>query len=111
MPEQREDETRGLFVTEWGERDSGRVPLPSTPSRPALEELRVAPCTRRGAAPVDPVDEAVDEVEEAVVRPVDVLEDEHGRTAESEHLEEATPCCERLATPVACGRIVATEPD
>ena len=110
-PEQREDETRGLVVAERRERDRRRVPLPSTPSRPAFEELRPCRAHDEERHAVDPVDEPVDEVEQAVVRPVDVLEDEHRRTAESEHLEEPAPGCERLTTSIPGGRIVASEPD
>ena len=49
----------------------------------------------------------VDEVEQAVVGPLHVLEDEHERTLLCEALEEAPPGCERLLSPVADGRPVA----
>ena len=43
-----------------------------------------------------PVDELVDEVEQPVVRPLKILEDEHERALGRELLEEAPPGCERL---------------
>jgi hypothetical protein len=42
---------------------------------------------------------------------VDILEDEHRRTAQREHLEEAAPGCERLTAQIAGRRIVASEAD
>ena len=51
--------------------------------------------------PACPVDEVVDEVEQALVGPVQVFEDEHERPLLGERLEEAPPGRERLGPMVA----------
>ena len=51
-----------------------------------------------------PVDEVVDEVEQALVRPVQVLEDENERAALGDGLEEPPPGGERLRSTIAAGR-------
>ena len=56
-----------------------------------------------------PVDEVLDEVEQAVVRPLDVLEDEDERMLLGQRLEEAPPRGERLL--LRAGRTVARLPD
>ena len=52
----------------------------------------------------------VDEVEQAVVGEVQVLEDEHERTLLGERLEEAPPGGERLAAPVGARLAAASSP-
>ena len=52
----------------------------------------------------------IDEVEETLVGPVQVLEDKHERTLFRQPFEEAPPCCERLHT--LLGHLqVPTEPN
>ena len=53
-----------------------------------------------------PVDEGIDEVEQAVVGPVEILEDEHGRALRGKALEEAAPGRECLDAPVPAGGVV-----
>jgi hypothetical protein len=53
----------------------------------------------------------LDEVEEPVVGPLEVLEDEHERTLARERPEEVTPRGERSLTLVAVGELVGAEPD
>ena len=56
-----------------------------------------AVATTRSGTPLNAADELVDEVEKRVVRPVQVLEDEHERTLVRERLEEVPPGGECLA--------------
>ena len=77
------------------------VQLAAAPAGPSLEELRprAADDEQRDAA--QPVDELVDEVEQAVVGPVEVFEHEHERALLGECLEESPPGGEGLAAAVA----------
>ena len=59
--------------------------------------------TTSSGTPRRPVDEVVDEVEQAVVGPVQILEDEDERALLGERLEEPPPGRERLRLPVAAG--------
>ena len=52
---------------------------------------------RTSSGLIRPADELVDEIEQTVVRPVDVLEHEDERLLLSESLDEALPGCEALA--------------
>ena len=58
-----------------------------------------------------PVDEVVDEVEQALVGPVEVLEDEHERPLVGETLEEPPPGCESLVPAIAAAEVRAGEAD
>ena len=53
-----------------------------------------------------PVDKGIDEVEQAVVGPVQILEDENGCALRGKSLEEAAPRRECLDAPVPAGSIV-----
>src|SRR5439155_8297988 len=71
--EQEVHEPDGVVLRERVEEDGGEVALPAAPGGTGLRELR----TRRaeeehGAA--DPVCELLEEIEERLVRPVDVLD-------------------------------------
>ena len=95
------DEPRRLVVVESGESESVvafGLPPPQ-PGRRASSSGRAVPTTRSGT-PRRPVDEVVDEVEQAVVGPVQVLEDEHERALLGDALEEPPPRGERLAAAV-----------
>jgi hypothetical protein len=86
--EQRQDETGGGVVVERDERDGCRVPLAAAPAGPAFEQLGPGRTDDEQRHAIDPIDEPVDEVEQAVVRPVEVLDDEHHRTALGHRLEK-----------------------
>ena len=90
-----DEQPRRLVVGERRERERQRVGLAAAPPRPALEQLgpRRADDEQRDAA--RPVDQVVDEVEQAVVGPVQVLEDEHRGRCVGERLEELPPGGER----------------
>ena len=59
----------------------------------------------------DRIDKLVDEVEEGVVCPVQVLEDEHERALVRERLQELSPGSERLAAAIADRGLLAPEAD
>ena len=83
---------------------------PPQPGRRSSSSGRAVQTTSSGTS-VDPVDEVVDEVEQAVVRPVEVLEDEHERALLGERLEEAPPGRERLSRAVLAelGRVAEAD--
>lgn len=108
--EEREHEPGRRRLVERRQRDRGRVALPPTPARPAVEQLRPRRGDDEERNPTHPVDETVDEVEQPIVGPVQVLEHENRRARVRDRLEKATPRGEGLTAPVARG-VVAPEPD
>ena len=102
---------RRLLVRERRERERRRVQLAAAPAGPALEQLRPRGADDEQRNVRHPLDELVDEVEQALVRPVQVLDDEHERPLLGERLEEAAPGGEGLATSVAPELALAAEPD
>jgi hypothetical protein len=76
------------------------------PAQPGRRSSRRRHDEKRYAA--DAVEELVDEVEESVVRPVQILEYENERALVRERFEETSPCCERLA-PAVGGGLAAAE--
>src|SRR5436309_7649221 len=83
------------------ERNRQRVALPPAPPRSAVEQLgsRRAQDEERDA--LDPISQLVDEVEQVVVGPMHVLEDENEWPLRGERFEEATPGGEALGTAIA----------
>ena len=106
--EQRVQERRRLLLGERREQDRRRVDLAAAPAGSPRQQLgaRRAEDEERDAA--RPVDEVVDEVEQRVVGPVQVLEDEDERPLVGDRLQEAAPGGERLVAAVA-RRLVALE--
>jgi hypothetical protein len=98
------DQPGGLVRGQRRERECGGVELASSPRRSALEQLqpRGADDEQRDAA--DPVDEMLDEVQQPLVGPLHVLEDEHERALLREGLEEASPRRERFLARAAVER-------
>ena len=70
--------------------------LPPPQAGAAREQLRAGRTDDEQRYARRPVDEMVDEVEEAFVGPVEVLEDEDERALVGDSLEEAAPCGKRL---------------
>src|SRR5205823_381950 len=93
------------------ERDRERIAFSATPAGAAVEELRTRRAEHEERRAVDPIRELVDEVEEIVVRPVQVLEDEDERALLRKCLEEPSPGPEALAPPIATELALRTEPD
>ena len=95
------DQSRCLLVGERREtREGRRVQLSAAPAGASLEELGPRRRDHEQRHVRDPFDELVDEVEQAVVGPVEVLEDEDEGAPLGQRLEEAAPGGERLAAPV-----------
>ena len=84
------------------------APLPGAPGRPALHQLR--PCERDHEDRVAPrpVEQVLDEVEQARVGPLHVLEGEHRRIALREALEEEPPGGEEV---LLVARLVLGQPE
>ena len=103
--EERGDETRGLVLREGRQRDGRRVALAAAPCGMALVELGPSRAEDEDRQARRPVDEALDEFEERVVGPVEVLEEEDERPSAGNRLDEALPGAERLlAIGLACAR-------
>ena len=105
-------EPRRIVVGERGERPRDRVRLAASPGRPPREQLRPRGGNDEDGDVGETVGHLIDEVEQAVVRPVQVLEHEHERTLFRERLEEPTPRGECLASPIrrTAAVVVAGEP-
>ena len=99
--EEVRDELRRLLVGERRERERRRVELAAAPARPPLEKLGPRGRDDQQRNVGDPVDELVEEVEEALVGPVDVLGDEDERTLLRKPFEEASPRGERFVAAIA----------
>ena len=91
LVEERRHEPGGVGVRERRERDRVRVELAAAPARTPLEQLRTGGAQDEQRHAARPVDEVVDEIEQALVRPVQILEHEHGRLRVGEGLEQLTP--------------------
>ena len=109
--EQSCEEARRLVVVERRQGERGRVRLSPAPAGAAREQLR-----SRGAHDEDrhtscPVDQVVDEVEEPLVRPVEILEDEDERALFGDAFEESPPGGERLRPPVSVQLLLALDSD
>ena len=74
----------------------GEAALPGTPGRPALEQLRPGQRDHEQRVAPRPVEEMLDEVQQARVRPLHVLEGEHGRIGLGQSLEEKAPGGEQV---------------
>ena len=73
------------------ERDRDGVPTPAAPARPAVEELGPGERDHHERHVGARLEHRLDEVEQAVARPVEVLDDEHERGALGGHLDEPPP--------------------
>jgi hypothetical protein len=87
---------RRLLVRQRRELDRRRIHLAAAPSRPPLEQLQPRRANDQERDVAHPVREVVDEVEQPVVGPVDVLEHEHEGVILGERLPELAPGGESL---------------
>ena len=103
LREQLADQPGRVLVRERGQRE-GRPRSPCLRPTPVVsQQLRAGAADDEQRHARRPVDEAVDEVQQPVVGPVQILEDEHGRPVLGDRLEEAAPRGERLAASLAAG--------
>jgi len=105
------DQRGRLLPGKRGEPKRRGVHLPATPARTALEQLRPRAANDEQRDSAQPVDELVDEVEQALVGPVEVLENEHERPLLRQRLQKPPPCCERLTAAVAAEHGLALQTD
>ncbi len=106
--EDRGHEPRRLLVGEGGERDGGGVPLPPAPARVAIVELWSRGAEHEERYLGGAVEHLLEERDQPLVRPVEVLDHEDERTGLRHRLQEGAPRPERLP-PVEA--LVAAEPD
>ena len=109
--EESGDEPRRLLIREGGDGEHRRVELAASPARTALEELRAGSRDHEQRHVVHPVDELVDEVEEALVCPVEVLEDEHEWPPLGHGFEEQAPRSEGLPAAIVAELALSAEAD
>jgi hypothetical protein len=109
--EQAAQEARDVFIGERREGDSGRVRLAPAPAGPALEQLRPSGADDKEGRVGHPVDEVIDEVEQIVVGPVEILEHEYQGALLGERLEEAAPGREGFVASVPAGIAFPAQPD
>src|SRR5262249_56310209 len=94
--EQLRQEPGRVLVGERRQRDRQRVRLSPAPVRTAAEQLRPRGADNEQRDSGRPIDQVIDEVQQVVVRPVQVLEDEYERPFVRKALEEPPPGGERL---------------
>ena len=85
------DEERGLILAERRERERCGIELAAAPAGTPLEQLGPRGRDRQQRHVRNPVDELVHEVEQALVRPVEVLEDDDERPLLGHRFEKAAP--------------------
>ena len=107
--EQSADQLGRLLVGERREAERRRVELAAAPAGPPLEQLGPRRRDDEQRNVRHPVDELVEEVEQALVGPVDVLDDDDERPLFRETLEEAPPGGERLVAAIASQLCFARE--
>ena len=88
--------------------ERGEIPLAGAPARAALLQLRTGQGDHIDRVLARPLQQVLDEVEQARVRPLHVLEGEHCRVRLRQPLEEQPPGREQIL-PVARGCLVQTE--
>ena len=79
------------------------------PSGAPLEQFRTRTAEDEDRHTACPVHHVFDEIKEVVIRPVQVVEDEHQRALLAQRFEEPAPGGERLVAPVAGGFAVAAD--
>ena len=80
-----------IRVREGLQVDGCRAPDARPPAGPAFEELRTRLCQHEDGRFARPGEEVLDEVEQSLVGPLQVPEDEHHRRLASEAFEERAP--------------------
>ncbi len=97
--EQLLDQRCGVLVGERLQAQHG-LTLARSPARPALEKLGSCGGDHEDGDVGQPLSERGHEVEQSVVRPVEVLEDEDERAHAGQRLDVPAPGCEALGPPV-----------
>ena len=99
-----------VVVSKWADRDRGGIALAAGPARSSIQELGPRSRDDQDRHTRRPVGEVVDEVEQPVVRPLEILEDEHERPPLRDRLEQPPPRRERLARTSGGCRVGRAEP-
>ena len=89
--EETGEQARRLLVGQGCERDRRGVQFSAAPIRPPDQELGSRGAEDEQGNVSRPVDQVVEEVEEPIVGPVEVLEDQHRRPPLRERFEKAAP--------------------
>ena len=87
LAQQRADQRAGVLLGERVEGERGRVQAPAAPPGAAVEEL-VARQAHEQGRPAGPPGQVLDQVEHALVGPVDVLDGEDQRLAPARRLDQ-----------------------
>lgn len=105
------DEPCGLLIRERGERDCERVRLATTPARSPLQELRPRRADDEERNSAHPVDEVIKEVEQVLVAPMQILQNQNERPLRGKRLEELPPGGKRLRALVAAAHLRRAKAD
>ena len=92
----RRNQLRRLVSRQRRQRDVRGVELPSRPRRASLQQLQPRRAEDQHRDIPHPVREMLDEVEQSLVGPLQIFEDQDERAIFGERFEEAAPRCERL---------------
>ena len=107
---QQADQLSCVIAGQPGQRQRDGVRLAAAPARPPRQQLRPGRANHQQRHLARPIGEVVDEVEQPIVGPVQILEHQHQRPLPGQRLEELPPSGEHLATPLATGRHAAARP-
>jgi hypothetical protein len=110
LAEQAADQPGGVGLAERGQRDGGRVGLAAAPAGPAGQQLRAGGGHDQQRHLDGPVHQVVEEVQQDLIRPVQVLHHQHGGALLGQRLQEPPPAGERLPLPLAAQLPGALQP-
>ena len=88
---ERREQVCGFVGAERGQRDRVRITLAATPALVSLVQLGSGAAEYEQRNIRRPVDEVLDEGDERVIRPVEVLEDQHEWPLAGDSFDEAPP--------------------
>src|SRR5439155_8978462 len=109
--EQLSDQASGFVLAERSKRYGHRIAFPAAPAGTPVEQLGPGGTQHQERDTFHPVRKLVDEVQEIVVGPMKVFEDQHERSAVGERLEEAAPSGKGLGPAIPTRFSLAGKPD
>ena len=96
-------------IGQWVEVQGQECPLAESKVRPPLEQLRSCKRDDEDGPIAGPVEQVLDEVEHAIVGPLEILEGQDGRSALGDALKEGAPRAEELLARLPVGIVDAQQ--